>query len=325
MMKLNKAKSHQYLNGCVLSQTFFRLTCFVLLMPIIILSGCGIPQVPEPPVPRNLGQVTAAKDTFGVFYTYAPTIVSDKTEILALIHGTPAKEESAEDTAHYYIVNWLDFAKEHGYILIAPAFNQEDFSSREGDHASGGYRGLFGRNIQADAWLLRLVKAHQIAFGIPARPFYLYGHSAGGQFVGRFLVTHPDQVKQAVITSAATYPQPNPDIAWPFGMGELNTDIEWDANTINHVDIVPDKQKWLAAAQIPLTVIVGLNDTAELPAYPGQKGNNRFGIGQNWVLDMQKFAEENGLESRIKFEMIPGKGHSMTQLIPYSQEALILR
>jgi hypothetical protein len=69
-------------------------------------------------------------------------------------------------------------------------------------------------------------------------------------------------------------------------------------------------------------VIVGLNDTSELPPYPGQKGKNRFTIARNWVKDMESFAEENGLESKITFEMIPGKGHSMSKLIPYCQEAL---
>jgi hypothetical protein len=40
---------------------------------------------------------------------------------------------------------------------------------------------------------------------------------------------------------------------------------------------------------------------------------------------MAKFAQENGLESRITFEMIPGKGHTMLGLLPYSQAALLAR
>jgi poly(3-hydroxybutyrate) depolymerase len=296
----------------------------ILILLLLLSSGCSSSQPPDPPISRDLGQVTAGEDVFGKFYTFVPTGVSRDTEILVLVHGTPAKDQSAEEDAQYYVTGWLDFAREHGLILIAPAFNQEDFSSREGDHALGGYRGLFGRVIMADEWVLRLVKAYRQAFGITGQQFYLYGHSAGGQFVGRFLVTHPEQVKRAVISSAATYPQPDPAVAWPFGMGELKADIEWDQATTNHVNFTPDKQKWLAATQVPLTVIVGLNDTSELPAYPGQKGKNRFTIGRNWVQDMGKFAEENGLESRIQFEMIPAKGHSMTNLIPYCQEALIL-
>ena len=87
---------------------------------------------------------------------------------------------------------------------------------------------------------------------------------------------HPEYVKKAIITSAATYPQPNIDINWPYGMGELHTEIEWDENKSNHVDIVPNKQAWVDATQIPLTVIVGLNDNSELPQelIPAQKGKN---------------------------------------------------
>lgn len=298
-----------------------------LVLLLVVLPACGPAALPEPPTAYQPGQVTEAQDLFGTFYVYVPTTVPEKPEILVLVHGTPPEAETAEMDAHYYITAWLGFAEKQGYILIAPAFNQEDFSSRRGDHALGGYRGLFGREIQADEWVLRLVTAYRHAFGAVNEQFYLYGHSAGGQFVARFLVTHPEFVKKAVITSAATYPQPDRAVAWPFGMGELHADIEWDTGTIKHVDIVPYRQKWLAATQIPLTVIVGLNDTAELPSalIPGQKGRNRYVIAQNWVKDMAAFAETNGLKSHFKLEIIPGKGHSMSGLLPYAQEALLSR
>ena len=243
-------------------------------------------------------------------------------EVLVLVHGTPAADETAEASSRRAIEGWLDFAESQGSILIAPVFSQEDFSSRYGDRAEGGYRGLFGREIDADDWVLRLVDAFQQSYGSGDRPFLLYGHSAGGQFVARFLVSHPDRVKRAVIASAATYPQPAAEVAWPFGMGELHTGITWDDGSIRQVDVVPDKKTWVAATQVPLTVIVGLNDTSELPAYPGQKGKNRFTIGRNWVRDMAAFAEENGHKSRFRVEIVPGKGHSMAGLLPFAQKAL---
>lgn len=294
-----------------------------MLVLIISVSACGSTSLPEPPIALEPGQLAQGEDVFGTFYTYVPTTVPEQAEILVLVHGTPPEGETAESNAQYYVTNWIDFAQKHGYILIAPAFNQEDFSSRQGDHALSGYRGLFGREIGADEWVLRLVKAYQRALELADERFYLYGHSAGGQFAGRFLVTHPETVKKAVITSAATYPQPTTEVTWPFGMGELHTDIEWDTDLIKHVDIVPDKQKWLAATQVPLTVIVGLNDTAELSLslIPGQKGKNRYVIARNWIQDMAAFAEANGLASRFNLEIIPGQGHSMSGLIPYSQKA----
>jgi len=56
---------------------------------------------------------------------------------------------------------------------------------------------------------------------------------------------------------------------------------------------------------------------------PGQKGTNRFTIARNWIRDMNAFAESNGVESQFKIEIIPGIGHSMSGLIPYSQNAIL--
>ena len=302
-----------------------RIAGLLVLPLIVVLSAWGCTSRPQPPTAHEPGRLAELQDLFGTFYAYVPTAVPERPEILVVVHGTPPDDTTAEADAEYYATHWIDFAEQQGYILIAPAFNQQDFSSRLGDHALSGYRGLFGREIGADEWVLRLVHAHQDAFGSPNEPFYLYGHSAGGQFTGRFLVTHPQSVKKAVITAAATYPQPDEEVTWPFGLGELHADIEWDPDTIKRVDIVPDKQQWLAATQVPLTVIVGLNDTQELPAHliPGQKGKNRYVIAHNWIRDMVAFAEANGLESRFRFEIIPGQGHSMSGLIPFSQGALI--
>jgi hypothetical protein len=298
---------------------------FMALILGMVLPGCSATSLPELSITPEPGQVVEGEDVFGTFYTYVPTTVPEKPLVLVLVHGTPPRSETAKFNAHYYAAAWSDFAEKNGFILVAPAFNQEDFSSRLGDHALGGYRGLFGREIGADAWVLRLVRAHQQVYGMEGERFYLYGHSAGGQFTGRFVVTHPEQVKAAVITSAATYPQPAIEVAWPFGMGELDTEIVWDGETSQAVNVVPDKEKWLEATQVPLTVIVGLNDTEELPAslIPGQKGKNRCVIGQNWVQDMALFAESNGLESRCKLSVVPGIGHSMSGLLSYSQAALL--
>jgi poly(3-hydroxybutyrate) depolymerase len=296
-----------------------------VLILINVLSACDSSSIPAPPTVNEPGQLTKLEDVFGTFFVYVPSILPENPEFLVLVHGTPPEDETAEANGEFYISNWIDFAEEQGFILIAPLFTQEDFSSRYGDQALSGYRGLFGREIGADEWVLRLVNTYQQLFNSADEQFYMYGHSAGGQFTGRFLVTHPETIKRAVISSAATYPQPTAEVAWPFGMGELHANIEWDPNTIKQVDIVPDKEKWLAATQVPLTVIVGLNDTAQLPLelIPGQKGKNRFTIARNWVKDMDAFAEANGLESQFAIELVPGVGHSMSKLVPYSRQALV--
>jgi poly(3-hydroxybutyrate) depolymerase len=139
--------------------TIIRLS---VVFHIIFLSACRSTSIPDPPTTaREPGQLTEMEDVYGTFYAYIPRTTPEEAEILVLIHGTPQEDETAEENAEYYVRSWIDFAEQHGYLLIAPAFNQQDFSSRRGDHAMSGYRGLFGREIGADEWVLRLVKAHK--------------------------------------------------------------------------------------------------------------------------------------------------------------------
>ena len=297
---------------------------FLILLMTAILVSCGTETDPELTVEYKKGEVVTVEDVFGVFFVYAPTTLPPEPGLLVLVHGTPAETSFAEETAKFYIDNWIDFAEGEGIFLIAPSFNQENFSSRKGEieDMMTGYRGLFGREIGADEWVLRIVDAYQQEFGSTDEKFSLYGHSAGGQFVGRFLVTHPERVDKAVITAAVTYPQPNPEVAWPYGMGELHTQIEWDERTIRQEDVVPDPQKWLEGTQVPLTVLVGLNDVTTQLQRPGQKGANRVVIAKNWVEDMKLFARDNGLECKYEYQFIAGIGHSMYGLVEYSQEAM---
>ena len=306
-------------------KSFKPAAAILFIIPLLMLPACATAPPPEVPVTIEPGQVSRGEDHFGPFFTYVPDPLPTAPEILVIVHGTPIKNQTEDWNAEYYIRTWVDFADENGLVLVAPVFNQENFSSRLGDHALSGYRGLFGREVPADDWVARLVQAHRETLDLESEPFYLYGHSAGGQFAARFLVTHPEEVKKAVITAAATYPQPTDEFAWPFGMGALHTEIGWDAETINQVDILPDQQKWLEATQVPLAVIVGLDDSSELPTdlIPGQKGRDRITIAQNWVEDMASLAEANGLESRFTISIIPGIGHSMSGLLPFSQQALL--
>ena len=296
----------------------------VLILLSLFLTGCEASLTEHPRPTFTPGEITENQDTYGTYYLYLPTTLSDPPQSLVVIHGTPAKDLTAGETALYYAQNWAPFAEEMGWLLLVPAFNQADFSSRKGEitDALTGYRGLFGREIGADEWVLRLLGLGWEALGWEESPFILYGHSAGGQYVGRFLVTHPEGVEKAVISAAVTYPQPDPAVSWPYGMGALSSEIEWEDGTTKQVEITPDKEKWLDATQIETKVIVGLNDLEPQLQRPGQDGRVRLAIGQNWVDAMAAFAAENGLESKIVFEAIPGKGHSMLGLLPYCQDAL---
>lgn len=312
----------------------------VAVIFFIILTSCRLETGQQPPVKSSndlpafvptlssatsqYGQVVAIAESQGTHQLYLPTTLATSPDVIVLVHGTPGKDETAVEVARYYIELWLNVAEEQGAILIAPAFDDPNYSGKDGEQALGGYRGLFGRNIGADEFVLKLVDYYQNGFGSADRKFYLYGHSAGGQFAARFIVKHPERIKGAVITAAATYPQPDPDIPWPYGLGTLRTTIQWhNPDTATTVDFVPDQDKWVTATTLPVTVIVGLNDLEWQPNRTGQKGNNRVVIARNWAQDMNRFAARHEIAGNIKLSLIPNLGHSAIGLLPYSQEALL--
>jgi pimeloyl-ACP methyl ester carboxylesterase len=267
------------------------------------------------------GQIASVVKPHGTYHFYLPTSLTASPDIIVLVHGTPAANETAAEDARFYIENWITVAEKQGAILIAPAFDQENFGGRDGP--LGGYRGLFGRRIGADVFVIEIVNHYQRLFDATNARFYLYGHSAGGQFVARFIVKHPERIKRAVISAAATYPQPTPDIAWPHGMGELHTIIRWgDSESETTVEFNPDPAGWLAAATLPVTVVVGLNDLEPQPERVGQQGHTRVAIARNWVNAMNAYAAQHGVEGKMQLSMIPGSGHSSLGLLPHCQDAL---
>ncbi len=260
----------------------------------------------------------------GSFYTYLPATDDGAVNLLVLVHGTPVDGETAVSTAHYYLNNWRDFADKHQFMLIAPAFDQTNYSSKDGEQALGGYRGLLGRKMGADQFVLNIIETIRQAKIVDEDQFYLYGHSAGGQFTARFIMQHPERIKGAIISAPATYPQPTETISWPYGLAPLNTMLQWlEPEEETAVSITPNKEKWLTAVTLPVTVIVGLDDRVYQPDRPGQKGNSRVVIAHNWVHDMDAFAAAHGVESQIKLSIFPNQRHSSTGLMPFCQDEIL--
>ena len=138
--------------------------------------------------------------------------------VLVLAHGYPWPDDSRSlpelaEHARGYVERWRPFAEEHCLILLAPAF---------GSGKLAGYRELFGRRIDPDELVNRLVDAFGGRFveGFDGR-FLLYGHSAGGQFASRYLVAHPRRLQAVILSAPSTYPFPESAVAWPYGMAPV--------------------------------------------------------------------------------------------------------
>ena len=134
----------------------------------------------------------------GDYFIYVPNEVPKN--ILVIAHGMLSKEDKASDIAKKYISRWIKYADQHRLFLIAPVFDTPRFGNLGGGF--GGYRNLFGKFISADEFVNKLVSRYSFQTSSGSKRFYLYGHSAGGQFVNRYVVTHPDKIIRAVISAA---------------------------------------------------------------------------------------------------------------------------
>ena len=255
---------------------------------------------------------------YGDYFEYLPKRAS--TGILVLAHGSvdsEPRERNVDQIAEQFARRWSDFADEHGLIVVAPVFGPS-FGSWIGEPsvALGGYRALEGRNIGADEFVHRIVDQYKDRLGGSDR-FYLYGHSAGGQFANRYAVRHPERLKGLILSAPGRYAFPDPSAPWPYG--EKQVSAKPKSGYASHA-IRPDPDGWVKAAGLPITVVVGGADTEPQVPRAAHPGSTRVDYARSWVDAMSRLVPEG--KSRIRLVVVPGIGHSSSKLTPTCQQAL---
>jgi dienelactone hydrolase len=246
------------------------------------------------------GAVQIKQNNYGKYCQYVPAR-KKPTEVLVVVHGSIGPE-GALPLAQTFIKRWISDAEQYGLIVVAPAFDAENYHTH-----NASYRWLWGKEIGADDFVNSIVDSYKKVLPYFDGKIYLYGHSAGGQFVNRYVVKHPYRIHRAVVSAAGRYAFPDTQTPWPSGSGRLkNSDF----------DIQPESRGWVEAAQLPITIVVGGLDQDTQPERPGQEAESRIERGQDWVKAMNQLAIEKQKESNIKFRLIKGIGHNSDKLTP---------
>jgi len=263
------------------------------------------------------GQIQYVESTSGDHFVYHPTEAIKITGVLVIAHGTRNNAEIARETAERFLLRWKDFANENNLLLIAPVFDDQRFGNTGGGY--GGYRGLFGREVGADQFVIDIVRYHQKAYGLNPGKFLLYGHSAGAQFAGRFSVKHPELISFAVLSGAGRYAYPTLDAKWPYGAGLLRRSIKWPDGSTENVSVRGNLDHFAAVAG-RLFVLVGAKDTSVQPKRPGHRGKNRVEFMISWLGDMNENAAQHDYQGLVRGYVVPDIGHDSKALTPYAQQ-----
>lgn len=218
-------------------------------------------------------------------WAYRPAIVRTRTPILFVMHGVQ------RDGARY-LLDWIEFGQRTGQIIAVPQFDETNFPGSNA-YNHGNFRTRSGEYLRREQWSFSVIEplfdAIRARMGTSVERYRIYGHSAGAQFVHRFVLFVPDaRYSRAIAANAGSYAVPDLTIAYPFGLA---------GTPLNVSDV--DR----ALAQ-PLTILLGTadNDPAH-PNLPDQagavaQGPHRVARGEHFFAAAQRVANQRNVRLR---------------------------
>jgi poly(3-hydroxybutyrate) depolymerase len=241
---------------------------------------------------------------------YAPPAAGPQAPVVFVLPGI---KRNGED----YLKDWIPLAQAGGFLLVVPEFSQAEFPGDEG-YIYGNTVDAAGRPVPRDQWSFSMIEpifdAVRARTGNRSERYCLYGHSAGAQFVQRFIYFVPQaRLARAVAANAGWYMLP--DLAADFPYGLKGTPV--NADDLRH------------ALGLPLVVLLGTADTnprdkvlRHSPQADAQ-GQYRFARGQFFFARAAHAAQAQGLPFRWQLATAPGIGHSDPGMAPFAVHWLL--
>ena len=244
-------------------------------------------------------------------FTYRPPTYRDGP-LLLVFHGV---NRNAEDYRNFAIT----LAERYGAVVAAPLLDRARFPVEA--YQQGGI--LRDGVVQPrEQWtfsrLTALVADLRARLGDPRLPFYLVGHSAGGQFVARLAATVGDLgAVRLIAANPGSHLFPTRDAPYGYGLGGLPPELSDDAAL----------QRFLAA---PLTLYLGTADNdpnhASLDRSPEAlaQGPHRYARGLACFAAAEQLARTRGWAFHWRKVEVGGIAHDAARMFaaPEAGDAL---
>ena len=239
-------------------------------------------------------------------YYYSPKANPDSLPIVILMHGAHRNAKANFSEA-------LDAAAVFNCVLIAPEFSKDAYP--EGDmYTFGNVYNRRGKQFNPkEAWTFELIEPlfDEVVRQLKSTStgYYIYGHSAGGQFVSRFLMYEPvNRIIKAAAANPGWYTMPANNVDFPYGLGK-------SALPLANLDTMYSKKLFL---------LLGTADTIRddedfyKSAQADAEGMTRFARGQNFFQQ----SRNNAYDLKVPFNwtevFVPDAGHSNTRMCRFA-------
>lgn len=240
---------------------------------------------------------------------YLPNNARRGAPVLIALHGM------SRDAAGM-LRTWTPLAEEHGVLVVAPEFSDQEFP-RSASYNTGNVGRGGGRVNPREDWTFSAIEPMfdfiREASGNTSETYFLYGHSAGAQFAHRFLFLIPDnRAARAVLANAGWYTLPDLREPWPAGLADTGV-----RNT--HL---------AAALSKPALLLLGEEDND--PEHPQLSrsdtamalGEHRLERGENFLEFCETAARRAGADFAWGIQHVPEVGHSNRNMSPAAAEWL---
>ncbi len=269
-----------------------RLTLRTFTLLFILLLGWA----EAAPLPMGTSQVEMPNGSEPItLFTYKPPTYTDGP-LLLVFHGVARNAEEYRTFA-------ITMAERFKAIVVTPLFDKERFPTAR--YQRGGLVGEDGKARPPEQWTYAAVPKI-VAFirqgeEKPALPYYLIGHSAGGQFLVRLAAFLPGEAVRIVAANPGSHLFPTRDQEFGYGFGGLPPTLSNDAVL----------KRYLAA---PVTFYLGTDDIYPQPSFDDspagmKQGANRLERGRACFAFAQKLARDRGWAFNWRKVETPGIGH----------------
>ena len=244
-----------------------------------------------------------------VFITHPAGLTPD-SPVVFVMHGVQRNADEYRD-------QWHDLAIKHQFLLVVPEFSNAAFKGSRA-YNLGNVFDEDGSEVTEESWSYSAIEPIfdevRRRFSNTSQRYSLYGHSAGSQFVHRFIFHLPNaHVSQLVSANAGWYMMPDYEQGFPYGLkGSV---------------ITRDKLK--LALQLPVTILLGDQDTdpnhQSLRRKPEAmaQGEHRLARGYSFFDAAKAAAKQLDVPFNWQLVTVPGADHDNRLMAPAAIPCLL--
>ncbi len=230
-------------------------------------------------------------------YVYRPADCAPRG-VLFVFHGVKRNARAYRDKGKR-------FARRNCLVVYAPLFDKQRFPNWR--YQRGGVIHE-GRPLPRSRWTSRVVadlvaRARERVGG----EVWLFGHSAGAQFLSRVAAYDPPPgIARFVIANPSTHVEANAEVDAPYGFARLFPELEARRRLRDYLTL-------------PLTIYLGGEDTGSrhLVTRPAamRQGRNRLQRGRQVFRAARALARRKGWDFNWRLVEAPGIGHAARKML----------